>query len=138
LATLAYTGNVNDPTPEFLVRIPRQVIVPITQAFPQGIFTCTANYNLQPYETKDLDFKLHVAAPVLRSDEVLIILISIDLIHILPRGGKEQEFDTVYNCYIGKGCIVNLSNNVLQGEIVGKYEIYEIYEILGPYTQVSH
>ena len=84
LATLAYTGNVNDPTPEFLVRIPRQVIVPITQAFPQGIFTCTANYNLQPYETKDLDFKLHVAAPVLRSDEVLIILISIDLIHILP------------------------------------------------------
>jgi hypothetical protein len=35
----------------------------------------------------------------------------------------------VYNCNEGKGCIVNLSNNVLQGEIVGKYEI------LGYYTQ---
>jgi hypothetical protein len=62
LATLAYTGNVNDPTPEFLVRIPRQIIVPITQTFPQGIFTCTANYNLQPYETKDTGIRYSLYA----------------------------------------------------------------------------
>jgi hypothetical protein len=79
LATLACTGNVNDPTPEFLVHIPRQVIVPITQTSPQEIFTFTAKFNLQPYETKDFDFKLHVAAPVLGSDKVLIMSISIDL-----------------------------------------------------------
>jgi hypothetical protein len=77
---LAYTGNVNDPTPEFLVHIPRQVIVPITQASPQEI----VKYNLPPYETKDFEFTLHVAAPVLRSDEVLITSISFDLIHIFP------------------------------------------------------
>jgi hypothetical protein len=72
LATLSYTGVKSKPTPEFLVHIPRRVIVPVYQASPSEIFTCKAEYTLEPYETKNVDFYLHCAAPVIRTEEILI------------------------------------------------------------------
>jgi Reverse transcriptase (RNA-dependent DNA polymerase)/RNase H-like domain found in reverse transcriptase/Integrase zinc binding domain len=128
LATLAYTGNKNDPTPEFMVHIPRRVMVPIVQASPLEIFTCVTKYTLQPYETQDIDFMLHVAAPVIRTDEILITSICMDLVNILP-SKTDITFDYEKNCFVGRGCVVNLTNNIMEGEITGKFEI------LGSYNQ---
>jgi hypothetical protein len=131
LATLSYTGVKNKPTPEFLVHIPRRVIVPVYQASPSEIFTFKAEYTLEPYETKNVDFYLHCAAPVIRTEEILITSIEIDLIHILP-SKSDLEFVPEKNCYMATGCIVNLTNNVQKGKIKGKYEImgpYDLYPI---------
>jgi hypothetical protein len=131
LATLSYTGIKSKPTPEFLVHIPRRVIVPVYQASPSEIFTCKAEYTLEPYETKSVDFYLHCAAPVIRTEEILITSIEIDLIHILP-SKSDLEFVPEKNCYMATGCIVNLTNNVQKGKIKGKYEImgpYDLYPI---------
>jgi hypothetical protein len=128
MASLSYKGDKKSPTPEFMVHIPRRVMVPVFQASPLEIFTCQAKYTLRPYETKEITFYLHVAAPVLRSDEILITSIEIDLVNILP-SKSDVTFDTDTNCYVANGCIANLTNNVQEGELTGKYEI------LGQYNQ---
>ena len=122
LATLAYTGNKESPLPEFMVHIPFRVSVPVYYSSPHETFSCTANYSLKPFETRDVEFFLHSAAPVLRNNEIIITALEFENVHILP-SKTCIEFDVLADRYVAYGCVVNLTNSHLTGSVKGRFEI---------------
>jgi len=122
LATLGYTGLRNDPEPEFILNIPEPRKIPVYQASPQDTVSCTALYDINPYETKNIEFALHSAAPVLRNFEVIISSYTYDLVQVLP-SKSTLEFNIETDCYYATACIVNLSHLPQAGEITARVEI---------------
>ena len=122
MATLSYTGNILDPTPEFVVNNPEQIIVPVYQASPYEIYSCSGDYYLKPFETKDIEVFLHPAAPVLRHHEILISSTDINTVHFLP-SKTDVTFSMKDNCYVAMACICNLTQNIQEGVIKGRFEI---------------
>ena len=92
MATLAYTGNVEDPQPEFTVHIPEKQNVKLYYASPAYIMSCKAEYVLEKYETATLEFKLHPAVPVTRKDEILIFSKYWEDVHIIT-SKTDLDFD---------------------------------------------
>jgi dUTPase len=121
LATLAYTGDVNNPQPEFIINNPILQIVNLIYASPSEIMTCTAEYVLKPYETANIEFKLHPAAPVTRTDEVIISSTEWDDIHVLP-SKSDIQYNHLLNCYQATACVVNLTNHIIKGTSTVEWE----------------
>ena len=69
---------------------------------------------------------LHNAAPVLRKNEILITTLEWDNIHILP-SKSDLFFNETKDCFIVRGCIVNLTEHKIKGEVTGKFEILGTY-----------
>ena len=81
-ATQTYKGDV-EPSPE--IRIKRQMELKLNTYFesPRNLLTCKAEYNLGPYSTALVTVLLEPAAPVIRTDEILISSINWSSIQIL-------------------------------------------------------
>ena len=122
MATLSYTGNKNDPTPEFIVKQPIYQIVPVYQVSPVDLFRCTGNYSLKPFETTDIEIYLHPAAPVLKTHEIIVTSLNLDAVQFLP-SKTDLTFDKNNDCYVGMACVCNLTNKTLEGKMVGRFEI---------------
>ena len=133
MATLAYTGNVADPQPEFTVHVPEKQNVKLYYASPSDIMSCKAKYVLEKYETATLEFKLHPAAPVTRKDEILISSEYWEDVHIIT-SKTDLDFDTEKDCYLAQACAMNLTDNRLVGiatvgwELLGNYDSIRISE----------
>ncbi len=66
--------------------------------------TCLGFYTLKPYETKPVQFELNQAAPVVRTDIILITSPILKKINILPTR-TELEFDKQKDCYIATALV---------------------------------
>ena len=122
MAILGYTGPVNSPYPELAVRYPENISVPLFYASPKEIYTCHCTYSLGPFETKAFQFMLHGAAPVLRTDEIVISATSWKSVHIMA-SKSQLEFSESQNCYLATGCVINLCQSNLEGVLYGTFEI---------------
>jgi hypothetical protein len=84
LAALSYKKKYGETVAEFTIKKPKMYRVPIIQASPHELFSCNIEYDLKPYENKTVQVWLHPAAPVIRTDEVLITSREVDLVQIVP------------------------------------------------------
>jgi len=132
LATLGYTGFRKDPEPEFILNIPEPLKIPVYQASPSDIMSCTAEYCIKPYETKDIEVALHPAAPVLRTFEVLITSYTYDTVQVIP-SKSGIEYDSDQDRYYASACIVNLSHLPQEGTLSARVEIIPNHDDFSTY-----
>ena len=88
---------------------------------PSLLYSVHANTSLKPYEKKAVNFYLSSAAPVLRTDIVLISSIYLGTVQIIP-SRTELSFDAKVNAYFGTALVCNTSNQDLIATVVGRYE----------------
>jgi len=122
MGLIAYTGCLEDPTPEVIFNYPIEHICTVYYEYPQLLYTCTANCILEPHETKEIEFYLTPAAPVLRTDNILITSLIWDSINIIP-SKSELEFNHEMDCYVATGLIANISREYMAYQIRGKFEL---------------
>ena len=89
---------------------------------PRNLLTCKAEYNLGPYSTALVTVLLEPAAPVIRTDEILISSINWSSIQIM-----ESISDIIFynkrDCYKATALLANVTNKRVTGIIQGKIEI---------------
>jgi len=127
LGLIAYTGCVDNPTPEIIFNYPNKHICTVYYEYPQLLYTCTANCTLEPHETQTVEFYLTPAAPVLRNDNILITSMTWDSINIIP-SKSELEFDYEKDCYVATGLVANISREYMAYQIRGKFELVNNYK----------
>ncbi len=122
LGEISYSNSPLGPIPEvrFKTPIPFECIVFYTA--PRELFLCKAECTLEPNETKDVEFLLQPAAPVIRTDHILITALQWDPINLLP-SRSDLEFVPHENAYSAVGRIINLRNSRIRVTVVGKYEL---------------
>ena len=89
---------------------------------PKNLLTCKAEYNLGPYSTALVTVLLEPAAPVIRTDEILISSINWSSIQIM-----ESKSDIIFynkrDCYKATALLANVTNKRVTGIVQGKIEI---------------
>jgi hypothetical protein len=128
LAALSYKKKYGGTVAEFTITKPKTFKVPIIQASPYELFSCNIEYDLKPYENKIVQVWLHPAAPVIRTDEVLITSREVDLVQIIP-SKSDLNYDYTQECYCASAEIVNVSNNHLVGDHEARIEVLSAYDI---------
>jgi hypothetical protein len=128
LAALSYKKKYGETVAEFTIKKPKMYRVPIIQASPHELFSYNIEYDLKPYENKTVQVWLHPAAPVIRTDEVLITSREVDLVQIVP-SKSDLNHDYTRECYCATAEIVNVSNNHLVGEHEARIEVLSAYDI---------
>ena len=126
LGLIAYSGSVQNPQPEVMFNYPVPHNCRVFYEAPEYLFTCTAQCNLGPFETQNVEFYLPSASPVLRNDHILITAQKWDVVSIVP-SRTDLEFVQSRECYVATGCIVNLSKDTVKCEITGKFELINDY-----------
>jgi len=129
LGEISYSNSPLGPIPEvrFKTPIPFECIVFYTA--PRELFLCKAECTLEPNETKDVEFLLQPAAPVIRTDHILITALQWDPINLLP-SRSDLEFVPHENAYSAVGRIINLRNSRIRVTVVGKYELINTYRAI--------
>ena len=122
LGLLAYTGDIDHPYPEVIFQYPVHFKCTVFYESPKDIFTCVATCILDPYEVREVEFFLSPAAPVLRTDHILITGQSWDTISVIPTR-SDVELVHPLDVYSASGCVANLSNEVIKCKIFAKYEL---------------
>ena len=120
-AVLSFDGGTN-ARPKMLVRNPIKQQAQIYDSAPRQLHICTAEVQLNPYETTATEFFLNPAAPVIRTDIILITSICWDTISIFP-SKSELEFDEKYDCFVARAQIANLSSKPICKSIKARFEI---------------
>jgi hypothetical protein len=111
-----------DGKPELIFEKPIYTEHTVYHNSPAEQTTCLGFYTLKPYETKPVQFELNQAAPVVRTDIILITSPILKKINILPTR-TELEFDKQKDCYIATALVSNLTSEVLKGHVWGHFEI---------------
>ncbi len=122
LVTLSYLGNVESPTPEFIINHPFKVTPKIYYVSPAETVTCEGNFTLEPFETAKVTMKLHPAAPVTDTDQILISSQQWDNVQIIP-SKSDLQYDATFNTLIAKACAINLTKQRISGTIKADFEI---------------
>jgi hypothetical protein len=122
LGSLSYTGRPDCPEPRLIFNYPVYHRCEVFHESPKDIYICMATCFLDPYEVKEVEFFLPQAAPVIRTDHILITGQVWDTISVIP-SRSDIELISGLNAYSATGCVVNLSNNVTKCYIVAKYEL---------------
>jgi len=122
LGLIAYSGSLESPWPEVLFKYPEVYNCKVYYETPIGAYTCSTYCNLEPFETKEVQFELNSAAPVIRKDFVLITAEKWNSINIIP-SRSDLIFDPEKDCYLASACVVNLSNNPICQTLTGKFEL---------------
>jgi len=127
MATLAYSGDKQDPTPELVINSPEKHIAKIYYCSPEEIFTAEANYSLSPYEVANLEFRLHSAAPVVRTQEVILESDTWQNVHVMA-SKSGLEFDQKLDGYVATACVTNLTGKHVRGIIKARVEQVNQYK----------
>jgi hypothetical protein len=129
LGMIAYSGSVEDPYPEVIFSYPTEFRVSVYHESPRNLFSCIATCILEPYEIKSTDFFLSQAAPIVRTDHILITGHEWDTISIIP-SRSDVEYVACVDKYVATGCVANLSDKVVKCHIQGKYELINNYNMI--------
>jgi len=122
LGTVGYTGDQQTPVPEVHFRYPVQTSCTVYQASPLSVKIASAFCKLGPFESMDIDFTLNPAAPVTRSDFILISAISINELTIIP-SRSELTFSHSLGAYLATARVANISNSTVETFCYGQFEI---------------
>ena len=123
LGTVSYESQSKAQSPYPVVSFKSPVFVE-TQTIYEKLslmYSVHANVSLKPFEKKAVSFLLNPAAPVLRTDIILISPIYMGTVRIIP-SRSEITFDAKENAYYGTALVVNTSNKNVNSLIVGRYE----------------
>ncbi len=72
MGSISYTGPIGDPKPEVLFNYPMKHYCTTYHESPSKLFMCQAQCTLGPYEITEVEFSLSPAAPIIRTDHILI------------------------------------------------------------------
>jgi hypothetical protein len=133
LATLAYTGDVQNPTPEIIIKFPYKLQIKTYFESPRQLNTCKGEYHLEPHSTAAVEVFLNSAAPVIRTDEILISPYSWANVQIMD-SKSDLTYDVKKDCFKATMCIVNLTGEDQAGTISARFEIlsknsYQVHAI---------
>jgi hypothetical protein len=129
MGSISYTGPIGDPKPEVIFNHPVKHYCTAYYESPSKLFMCQAQCTLGPYEIAEVEFSLPPAAPIIRTDHILISNQEWDTVSIFPTR-SDVEFSTGKGCYTAVGCVANLSNKSRQYTIYGKYELVNEYNVV--------
>ena len=129
LGLIAYTGPIEDPYPEVIFKHPVEHKCSVYYESPRHLFTCAATCILDPYEVRSIDVYLSPAAPIIRTDHILITGLEWDTISIFP-SRSDVEYVPSLEKYVATGCVANLSDQVVKCHVVGKYELINNYGLI--------
>lgn len=122
LATLSYRGDKTNPVPEIKIEDPQHLTLNTYYISPRELYTCTGEYELRPYEGREVKMYLPSAAPVIRQDEIIISPLKWQHAQVMP-----SKSDLLYveekDCYEAKAYIVNLTDREIRGTISARFEI---------------
>jgi dUTPase len=124
LATLSYTGNRDNPLPEVSIKNPIEKNLHVYYTSPKVYMSAKTVYELKPFETKMCEFTIHGAAPLVKTDEIILQPYEWQYAHILP-SKSDIEFDYEKDCYLAKGAVSNLTNKEISGSLTVGWEIIE-------------
>ena len=91
LGSISYNGDPHNPTPQVTFRAPTYVKCKTFFEASRDIYTCTGTMILEPFEMKEVDFYLNEAAPVIRTDRILITSQYWNTVNLIPTR-SELEF----------------------------------------------
>ncbi len=124
LATITYTGDVNNPIPEIIIKRPYELKLNTYFESPRNLLTCYTEYQLGPHSTAPGTVYLDPAAPVIRTDEIIISALNWSSIQIME-SKSDLIFDSQKGCFRATALIANLSGKTVSGTIPARFEIME-------------
>ncbi len=122
LATLAYTGDKSNPSPEIAIKNPHEQVLTTYFVSPREIFTCSGEYRLPAYGSAQLTVHLNTASPVIRTDEILISPFNWASVQIMD-SKSNLTFDSEKDCFTATAFICNLTGEPVSGIICARFEI---------------
>ena len=126
------TGNIEDPTPEIVFKFPSLLPCTVFYESPRSLDICIATeVSLKPYEQKWTSFVLSCAAPVIRTDIILITSRTWDTVNVVPSRTRISLVSPSQR-YYGNALVANTSN-----EYVENLVIYARYELVNDYDMVD-
>jgi hypothetical protein len=126
------TGLIEDPTPEIIFKQPTLIHCTVFYESPRSLDICIAtDVSLKPYELKWVDFMLSCAAPVIKTDIILISSRKWDTINVIPSRTR-IELVSPSQRYHGKALLANTSNMYIENVLV-----YARYELINDYDMVN-
>ena len=129
MGLIGYTGDPANPYPEVIFKHPNVVQCQVFEESPKDLFLCHGTCILEPYEVRDIEFYLSKAAPVIRTDHILISGQAWDTVSIIP-SRSDLEYVPGIQRYSATGRVVNLSNERVKCQVTGKYELINDYETI--------
>jgi hypothetical protein len=127
LAHIGYTGDIKNPKASIYFRYPVEYTGDIIYERPVDVFLCEGVCDIEPYCQANVEFTLCAAAPVIRTDIILITALYIDTIGIIP-SRTEITYSHVLGAYTATARIINLSGKRQLKQLVGRFELINSYE----------
>ena len=116
MGLIGYTGDPANPYPEVIFKHPNVVQCQVFEESPKDLFLCHGTCILEPYEVRDIEFYLSKAAPVIRTDHILISGQAWDTVSIIP-SRSDLEYVPGIQRYSATGRVVNLSNERVKCQV---------------------
>jgi len=108
--------------PKFIAKNPTYYDSPVYHYSPTQQQFCVGYCNLKPRDSASIKFLINKAAPLVRTDFILITSHSWLEVQILP-SRSPVEFDYMEDCYTAYGSVVNLTDRTVKGLVWGRFEI---------------
>jgi hypothetical protein len=111
LGYIGYRGTVANPIATITFKHPIDFSGQVIYEKPSGLFICEGICDIEPLGQANIEFVLSVlsaAAPVIRTDCILITAVKIDTVGIIP-SRTHIEYSERLGAYDGTGRIINLS-----------------------------
>ena len=129
LVQISYIGSPSNPHPSIVFMNPSYCEVQVMYTSPADCMTCETLCQLSPYEQADLEFSLSRAAPVVRTDHILISATEIATCSIIPSRTDLQYVPNLQS-YVGTARVVNLSDRHVNLLLTGKFEIVNTFNAI--------
>ncbi len=105
---LSYVGKAGQPAVSVTFNYPEIYSCHVLYVSPADIYNCSAHVSLGPNQSDDIEFTLNPAAPVLRTDHVLISSVDIENIGIIP-SRSDFTFCQGIEAYTAQAKVINLT-----------------------------
>jgi transposase InsO family protein len=121
LGKIGYTNVGGNVYPEITFSSPNLFRCDVFHVAPRDLNRCEAICDLLPHETQDVEFLLNQAAPIIRTDYILITAVQWGTVSIVP-SRTEVEFSPKQKAFIGTARVINASDQRFKGRVLGKFE----------------
>jgi hypothetical protein len=129
LGKIGYKESREGIYPEITFDYPLTHNCIVFYAAPRELYTCEATCTLGPHETQEIEFRLPPAAPVIRTDHILITATHWSTVSIVP-SRSSLEYTPKIHAYTAIAQVVNLSNQTIQTNIRGKFELINTFKTI--------
>jgi hypothetical protein len=126
LADLSFKGTPDNVQPTLSFNFPTHFVSTVYHYPADEIYSCSGKYNLGPHQMDSIEVYLSPAAPVVRTDWVLVTACVFSQIIIIP-SRTDLSFDAKHKCFVGTVCVVNTTEKQQRGYIEGKVESINDY-----------